>query len=423
MVFNMNEGVSKLAKILKADEQLLESTVATMEKIIHAKGVVDDILLENETSIKKTLGFLGITGNSGSEISKAFEDVLVHDDAKLFTLLGQPDLGEESKSALMLEKAYEAVGGKPTGLFLKRQRARDMLMQTPPPSILRGLGYTTVDELLEKERLEEIFAALRFIESRQWMNEVFVKHYEQLTPNDFEERQVEMLILPHKWLSLAEEFVEKKYHNVSHLKELGVVFVIPIKIDVTGETLRLFSLLLHYLNEVPFYASLIRKYASDADSFAGKLTSLIRGDVGEMVPESSPEFVRWLIVQRYLAKDDPIDRRLFLPHVNPEAIHWRKAQKALIGFSRNYPELKLPLFHDLDYVGDFFGSNGDSQVLVSFDLVDNVMGLVENGAPNKYLYHHQEALWNRLFSGFVGEERMEELVIAHFDQGYIELTL
>ena len=45
---------------------------------------------------------------------------------------------------------------------------------------------------------------------------------------------------------------KEKYHNISHLKEMGVVFVIPITLGISGELMRMFILILHYLNEVPF---------------------------------------------------------------------------------------------------------------------------------------------------------------------------
>lgn len=410
-----------MAKILRADQALLESTITTMEDITKKKGVVDDLLFENERTIKKTLGMLGLTGASASDIAGALEELIAHDDGLLFTILGKPDFANPSQSAFLLQKAYEAVGGRTNGFFLKFERARAMLAQTPPPSIIRGLGYASVNELLEKEKLEEIFAALRFIETREWMNEVFVKHYETLTPADFEERPIQTIVLSQKWLALAEKFMEKKYHNVSHLKELGVIFIIPIKLDSAGETLRLFLLLLHYLNEVPFYATLIRQYSIDLASFPSKLMSLIRGDVGQMISETSAHVVRWLIVQQYLAKNDGNDPRLFLPHVNPEAIHWRKAQQALMRFSHTYPELKLPLFDNLDYIGDFFSAGQGKERLVSFDLVDNVMGLVNND-NEKYLYHQQEALWNHLFEGFMGQEALEEFILKNLDKGYIEIN-
>ncbi len=418
----MNETNEKIAKILRVQEDVIERLIKGMESITHRERVLEDILEENALIIKETLGILGVTTLHAEDIANAIENLLQHDDKILFDILGKPDLLKPETTEELIKASYHAVGGSPVGFFLKKEKARQMLLKTPPPAIIRGLGYTTVNELLEKERLEEIFAALRFIETKEWMNNVFVREYEALMPDDFEERPLELLVLQEKWLSLAEKFLEKKYHNVSHLKELGVVFVIPIKLDISGETLRLFSLILHYLYEVPFYAKLSKAYAKNLDSFSEKFMSLIRGDVGEVPQSVTNGFVRWLIVQRYLAKDDDHDKRLFIPHVNPEAIHWRKAQKALADYGSKHPELQLNIFRNLDYVGDFFPSRKMGELLVSFDLVDNVFGLVKREMLIKYLFHQQEALWNRIFLGFMGEERMEELILEHLDEGYIELA-
>lgn len=418
----MNDDTKKIAKILRVQPEMIVRLIRDMEAITHREGVLEDLLEENALTIKKTLGILGISNLHAEDIANGIENLLQHDDNVLFDILEKPDLLQPETTKGLIKASYEAVGENSAGFFLKKEKAREMLSKTPPPAIMRGFGYATVAELLEKERLEEIFAALRFIETREWMNNVFVREYEALTPNDFEERPLELLVLPKKWLPLAEKFLEKKYHNVSHLKELGVVFIIPIKLDMAGETIRLFSLILHYLYEVPFYATLTKAYAKNPDSFSQKVMPLIRGDVGEPPSASTNGFVRWLIVQRYLAKDDELDERLFVPHVNPEAIHWRKAQKALADYGSKHPELRLPLFRDLDYIGDFFPSRKMGELLVSFDLVDNVMGLVKRETLIKYLYHQQEALWNRIFSGFMGSEHMEELILEHLDKGYIELA-
>ncbi|MBI3335054.1 MAG: hypothetical protein HY001_00965 [Candidatus Portnoybacteria bacterium] len=419
----MSDTIQKIARILRTNPETLTMMVGAMERITSKTGVLEDILLENETNIRKALGILGVTSRSAEEIAKAFEDLLERNDRSLFEILGKPSLSHPEQAYTLIGKAWEAVGAKTRGLFLKKEKAREFLTKTPPPAIMRGLGYSTASELLEHERLQEVFAALRFIETRDWMNKIFVQNYKNLTPQDFEERPIEVFILQQKWLSLAQKFLEKKYHNVSHLKELGVVFIIPITLDTPGETLRLFSLLLHYLYEVAFYARLISEYAKHPESFSSKLVSLIRGDVGEASSQFADSFARWLIVQRYLAKDDEADPRLFLPHVNPEAIHWRKAQLALARFGAARPSLALGMFADLDYVGGFFPSKKVGELLVSFDLVDNVMSLTKRESMVKYLYHHQEALWNRIFTGFMGEERIEELILENLDRGYIELTL
>lgn len=226
-----------------------------------------------------------------------------------------------------------------------------------------------------------------------------------------------------KWLSVVEKFLEKKYHNISHLKEYGIIFVIPLPIDTPGETMRMFTLILHYLHEVPFYSALFRKFMKD-DDFILKLQSLLRGDVSEDKMPDGGKLV-WRVVQRYLAKDDKSDFRLFEPHVNPEAEHWFRAEEDLGRLSRmlgkNEGRLSLGYWMGLDFVGDFFYSTSSGQAeLVSFDLIDLIMSIVKKGEI-KYLYHQQEALWNKLFSEYMGRERMNRLIEENIISGFIKL--
>ena len=233
-----------------------------------------------------------------------------------------------------------------------------------------------------------------------------------------------------KWLEVAKMFIEKKYHNVSHLKELGVIFVIPLRIEGAGETLRVFTLLLHYLHEVDFYSKIIEKYGQ-GDDFANNLISALKGEIREekKLPEGS-----WRIVQQYLAKKDVNDFRLFEPHVNPETIHWDKAENDLSKLDAIFPELDFTFWKDLNFVGGFFKAvgkeidgvinnrimeDGELQSLVSLNLIDSVMSLVKEKEMIKYLFHHQEALWNKIFIEYLGRTGLEKLTIDNFDKGYI----
>ena len=218
--------------------------------------------------------------------------------------------------------------------------------------------------------------------------------------------------------------MHKKHHNVSHLKEFGVIFIIPIRIDAPGETLRLFTLLLHYLHEVPFYADLFRRHMEHADSFTTTFKSLLRGDVPS---GAAPEHGRvvWRVVQRYLAKDNADDFRLFEPHVNPEADHWWRAEEDLGRLSRilgrDHGSLDLGWWRGLDFVGGLFiDPTTGKEELVSFDLIDLLMSLAQR-SNNEYLYHQQEALWNKIFIEYLGRERMQGLIDEHIIDGFIEL--
>ena len=120
------------------------------------------------------------------------------------------------------------------------------MKNTPPQNVLKFLGYRDIDEALQKENLFELFASLRFGESRDWLNGVFFKQYEALTPNDFEKRKIQYFGFSEKFSPLAQEFIQKKYHNLSHLKELGAIFIVPFSEEdlnlslVPGQLMKVF---------------------------------------------------------------------------------------------------------------------------------------------------------------------------------------
>ncbi len=408
-----------LAKILRVSPEVLEQLGSFLSQKTGQPGGLQKLEEENRILIDRTLEELGLSRESSAEeIYTALVERLKHTDQHLFEFLDKPDLSQMSNVCGKLCEVATKLNHSKTGFFIKQEKAIAMLEKFPPQNLLDFFGYQTTAELVDKKGFSSVFSALRFAQDIKWMHEFFDKAYDDLTADDFEERPVELKVLETEWLGVAEKFLEKKYHNVSHLKEFGVIFIIPLQIDTVGETTRLFTLLLHYLNEVPFYSKLFRKFSQEVD-FPTKLKSLLRGDVPE---GPRPDQNSFRIVQRYLAKDDPNDFRLLEPHLNPEAEHWYKAEGDL-GKLAGWPELKGHVFgywQGLDFVGDFFKNKEGKEELVSFDLIDLVMSLVKKGEV-KYLYHQQEALWNKIFIEYFGRGKMEELVEQNIIEGFIKL--
>ncbi len=389
-----------------------------MNGLTGQEGVFEDIVQQNDIIVDQTLAGLGLTrADSPDVVRNALIERLKHLDHNLYNILGKPDLVKINGAWTTLRDTVLKVFTPPSGLYIKKERAEAMLEKYPPANLLEHFGYSSVRELLDKEGFAHVMSALRFTQSEQWMHKFFDVAYQGITRDDFEERNVELIVLDAKWVSVAEKFLQKKYHNVSHLKELGIIFIIPIALDVQGDTLRLFALLLHYLHEVPFYASMFRRFM-DGPEFLRDFTSLLRGDVSsEPLPDSGK--ISWRVVQRYLAKDNVNDIRLSEPHVSPEANHWWHAEEDLGRVSRilghDDGSLDLGWWSGLDYVGEEFGSS-----LVSFDLIDLLMSLVQEGRA-KYLYHQQEALWNKIFVEYMGRDKLEELIAEHIIDGFIVL--
>jgi len=412
----------KIAKILRTDKDHIAKIDRRLSEVTGIKGVMEYVIVENETQIRERLLQLGVArGDSAKAIYDGLISKIEADDNKLFNILGNPASNSRHGCDKVLGLATKLVDSR-RGFFLKLDKAREFLLKEPPKKIMEYLQYDSVEKMLEKEDVLEIFCALRFLEGNEWLNGTFFKQYSGLTPYDFEEREVVAKTLDARWSIAAETFVKKKWHNISHLKELGIVFVLPVSLGISGEVLRMLSLVLHYLHEVPFYADVFKRCAESPSTFSMNVVSLLRGDVEHRRLEEG-EKSNWLVVQRYLAKDDENDWRLFVPRINPEALHWLKAEEDFLKIGKIFDSFdhNLRFWHNLDWVGDYFKDEVGNDVLVSFNLVDTVMALVQEKDMIKYLYHHQEALWNKIFMEYFSREELEKFSKDYLLQGYFEV--
>ena len=417
IMIDMNQAIEKIAKVLRVKPEDLEILEQKMNKATGKSGVLEKISVDNQKIVNEHLQGLGLSADASSKdvFSGLIKKIFVAD--KVFV----EKFGGVAISKIEdCQKVLDAIKDnqeKLIGFFLKKNKAAELLKREPPLNIVRALGYKNIEAALVKEDIFELFAALRFIEDGDWLNNVFFKQYESLTPDDFEERGVEIKVLNYKWAKAAEGFVKKKYHNISHLKEFGVIFVIPVALNIPGELLRMVSLVMHYYHEVKFYSDIFRGFSNGAD-FAKNLIQTLKGSTIENKPAVS-EKAQWLVIQQYLAKKDENDWRLLMPHINPEAIHWRKAESGIVKLGQSLAGLEegdFEFWEDLDWVGEYF-----SNELVSFDLVDVVMSLVKEKEMVKYLYHQQEALWNKIFAEYFGEEKMEEIIKSNLLKGFVEI--
>ena len=411
-------SIIELARILAVDPLVLSKLDDSMIEITGKKGVPDLIFNKNNQIIKDILQKINFKkdNNDAYYISGNLRETIFSHENKLKEFLNEIPDGNIFEKAVNLAKKMVKVE---RGYFLKKENIKNILLANPPRHLLEYLGYDNIDSLIANEDLTECFSALRFVESNEWMHETFEKEYSKFTIDDFEERDIEIKILGEKWRKIAEKFVAKKHHNVSHLKEFGVIFLNPISENIPGKLLRDFLLFLHYFHEIEFYSKLFRKYAK-IENFSDNLKSLLRGDVKEIFTVENKD---WLIVQRYLSKENPKDPRLFLPRVNPESLHWLRGERDFGNYFKNTFYSDLSIWSDLSWVGGFFKINNKEEFL-SFDIEDNTMSAVsfiEGQGRQFFAYHQREAMWTRLFSEYVGgEENTEKLLIDNFDKGVIK---
>jgi len=409
-------SAKKLGKILGVEDAMLRKIDEHMSGVFGIKGVLEMVSEKNEKRIASVLHKINSGKQEVSHVRSALRSTILSHEKQFLALLEKFPGDDEFERASHLVVNIASAG---KGFFLKKKKAEEILKKCPPKALLSFLEYENIDELLKNEEIDEVLSALRFTESRKWMHETFDAAYSDLTPKDFEERNIELRVLGPKWMDIGKKFAEKKHHNVSHLKEFGIIFLNPIKMDVPGKFMRDFALLLHYFHEIEFYSKLFKKYTKEKN-FAERLKSLLRGDILEAKNLNEGE---WLIIQRYLWKDNPKDQRLFIPRINPESIYWARGERDFARFALEYDDFDAELWHDLDWVGNFFKREKQGgEELVSFDLEDNVMSFVSfmEGKEEFFTYHQREAMWTKIFSEYIGGEgEMEKLILENFEKGKI----
>ncbi len=417
--------IEKIAKILRTDSFYLKELFEKLEKITNKRNVALKIYEENKIKIFQALKKLNLNPKSfsfdeilGGLISKAeSDDYLLRksfDFPKFSSVSSWRKIIRKIKSFKIL-KSLNIL----EGCFLKEKVIKQVLKKVPPRNIMKIFRYKSVDSLLRKENFSEVLSGLRFTEGREWMNNIFLKEYQKINKSDFEKREVKIIALSKKWQKLAKTFIEKKYHNISHLKEAGIIYIIPDSQDVSGKFLRDFSLIFHYLFEISFYNKLFQGLFKKRN-FAKQFVKTLKGEDPKISLKNYSDKI--LIIQRYYAKENPYDRRLFLGHINSEVFHWKKAINFLAEICAEIDDLDLEFWRDLGWVGDFFKKDEKMESLISFDLIDSLMSLTKEKEGIKYLYHHQEALWNKIFEEFFGEENLENLVIKNWERKIIPFS-
>ncbi len=406
----MSESIKKLAQLLRTPSEVIFDLEKKMNQITGKEGIVDKIVGEIE---KKTDGQLREMGlgpdNSPEEVYQGLLDRIKEVDQNLFKYFGNPDFSKKEDYQKILRTIKELVGNS-KGFFLKPEKAKELFKKNPPKQIMEGLGYDDIDQMLEKEDIFELFSALRFAENKEWMNERFFVPFKDLTKDDFEEREIKVMVLDEKWVEIGEKFSSKKLHHMSHLKEMGVVFVIPIRETNPGETIFLLFMTLHYISEVGWYSQLFESYSKKGD-FAKKMADALRvKTTSESLPGNN-----WRIMPGYLAKDDINDSRLFTPHINLESLFYLKVSKIISHFSEENPDLGLN-----------FWVNSENSVriikekLISFDLFDNGVAFPGKVDFNsRYIYHQQESLWNEIFIQYFNEEKLNKVLMENLDKGFV----
>lgn len=404
--------MSKLRDLLDAEEPLFTKSLTQLENVTHKQGIDARLIGEIHQKAVKAIRALGLDENdtTGPELYHALLAKIEKHDEHLAKQIGGPNNYDVQALLPLIKQAAERVKITRTCWVLKKSVAKEMLRKTPPPNIMKLLKCRSIDSMLKRENLFEIYGALRFAESPEWLKK-FNEHYKKLKPSDFETRDIQIVVMPHeRWGDIAAEFVHKKRHNITHLKELGVIMMLPIKLDkLPGITISALPLLFHYTNEIRLYSAFF-KLQQVKKNFGEIFVETLIADP-DLGPIMAGQNIHWRVIQRYFGKlENEYHPEIFEPHVQPEDLHWRRAEDILYQID---PELEF--WQGMDYVALMYGKRP-----VSFNVMD-VSFAYNNKTPytNRVIFHFRESLWNEIFMRYLGQKKLQDQVLKQLDNEMI----
>ncbi len=401
-----------LTNLLEAKQPLFTRALDQLEQASGRKGMDVKLTAEIIEKFHKKTKELGLDPNdtTGPELYKALINQAMKHDLHLAKQIGAKDEHDVYEIIPLAVKAINATKMPRDCWVLKDSVARKMLKNIPPQNIMKRLNYRSVDSMLKRENLYEIYGALRFAEDEDWLNK-FNEQYESLKPTDFETREIKLVVMPkERWGDIAAHYIEKKRHINTHLKELGVVLILPpIQPRMSGIATKVITLTFHYYNEVRLYSAFFKAQQVKPD-FGKIFVNTLIADPSEAAVMAGQQ-VHWRVIQRYFGKlKDEKHPEVFEPHVQPEDLHWRKAEELMCKID---PELKF--WEDLDYVGVMYDDRP-----ITFNFMDVVLSYSnEVGYDDRYVYHFKEALWNEVFMRYMGEKTLEDQILRQLDNDLI----
>lgn len=403
--------MTMLGKFLAAKEPLFEHALMQLEERTGKSGVDAALAAEITMNVADRIKQLGLDQNiSGPGLHQELVKRVQVDDERLAKALGGSDPTNLRTMVPQILQKIETLDLPRRGFFIKHDVAKQMLSHKPPQQILARLGYNSVEDMLAHEDVTEIYVGLRFAEDSKWLND-YNTQYARLKAEDFEERDIQVVRFDaEKWGDIAEKFVAKKLHNITHSKEMGAIAIMPTGDRfMPGVTLKVMPLILHYYNEVRLYSLFFKLMRTKVNFGQIVATTLIADTPNADIMKGTK--IHWRVIQRYFGKlKNESHPEIFEPHVQPEDLHWRKAEEILYELD---PQLKF--WQDLDYVAALKGED-----IISFNLMDVSLSYSNQlSYEDRYIYHFRESLWNEIFARYMGQKNLEQQVLERLNNDFI----
>lgn len=404
----LREDMSRFISALLAKEKATIKT--TLAKLEEASGeisidskLISEIVINSNAKIKQ-LG-LDIKDTTPEELYISLNNLAKLHDGFLAKALGGNDASDIADMLPRITKFANSVASTKTIWGLKHAVAKRQVKLLPPKTLMKKLGYRSVDSMLKRENIDNLFAGIRVVESEEYQVRFF-NNFARLKPSDFESRKISVRQLSGKWSKITDEYVKSNRSNLIELRELGSVIVMSIPLqNLKGTTITVLPLILHQVNDIQVYSSFF-KYEQVQNDFGKILVKAMQGKPISNVSMAGLD-LSWNVVRDHfgkLAKTGISD--VFEPHVQTADLDTVSVEESLYKL-----EPALHYWSGNDCLGIPYQKG-----VVSFNLMDVSTNLINNLTLDRNSTEYlAKSLWDELLTRYLNEEPLHDQVLQQLD--------
>ncbi len=215
----------RISQMMDQPEYMVKKIINTLEDKNGYPSHDVRLLAESIQKIRVKLNDLGLDPDdtTGQELYQALLAKFIKDSQAFDNEYGTDLSGfdqKTAKAAQLLSKSLEM----PRQWFLKKSIAKDILRQQPPKRVMKALHYRSVESMLKREDLAELFLASQYIESATWRR-LHSRAISKLDQTAFELRSIALASLSYdNWVAIA-----GPGNHIAEDNSLGAIGLWPVK--------------------------------------------------------------------------------------------------------------------------------------------------------------------------------------------------
>ena len=397
--------MSSLAQLLEVPEVSIAKAIAKLEDLSGYPSQDVRLLAEMKANLRSKVHDLKLDPNdtTAKELYHALlgrlEKDISHFDRAIFSRVTNTSHKGADSLAVLLK--HSPMNNQVWAL--KISIAKQLLRQNPPRRLMKLLHYRSLESMLKRQNIGQLYGALPAAESAGYLKNLS-KSYSRLGPDSFENRNIEFVLMSENpWRKLSHNKV------VSGVPQVGVIAIwLPPK-SLNRSSFTQFFLILGAMEELRLQ-SLVLKLRQTSAGFSKQAASIFEGNLGFPAQIASQK-ISWSSLHQHLKHQSDAQYQLLEPYLHSDDFNHPSANEVLADLH--------PAFRWWQTANHTAAHYKDRPV--SLNLLDVFHNhIYQLPYKSRTAHHFQQSLWDELIYRYLKHPAIETHILDQLDNNFLQ---